>query len=216
MNGVPGFADTIDPANLHIVCTGSTMCSSGATTLATNSTSTPTFTVIKEGGTESGTLFLGVLVPDGTASFSVSPGSFEESMSFARGHLGDRGNLNEPGMTSYEFGAIASASSQAGVSASWFTAYEFNLGAWTGGGGGGSISEISAGRVLAGTVIVSWLENADGIVLNRTPLGESLTDSHVAVPEPSMVVELGTLLLGLGLLTIVGILCPRIAMRRGL
>ena len=80
-----------------------------STTLVTSSTSTPTFTVIGEDGAESGTLFLGVLVPNGTASFSVSPGSFEEIKSFTSGKLEDPGNLNEPGMTDYEFSAIVSA-----------------------------------------------------------------------------------------------------------
>ena len=197
MSGVTAFADFVDPANLHIVCTGSTVCSSGSTTLVTSSTSTPTFTVIKEGGSESGTLFLGVLVPDGTASFSVSPGSFEESITFTSDHLGAAGNLNEPGMTDYEFSAIASASGQAGVSDSSFTAYEFNLGAWAGGKGGGSIST-SAGPVPPGTVIVSWLENGDGIVLDRTPLSESLTVGGTKTPEPTSLLLMGTGLLGLG------------------
>jgi len=177
-------ADGVDPANLHIVCTVPTVCTSGSTTLVTGTASTPTFTVIGEDGTESGTLFLGVLVPNGTASFSVSPGSFEESITFSSGKLGDAGNLNEPGETDFEFSALSSASGQVGVSASSFTAYEFNEGPFTGGSGSGSIGTITAGPLPTGSVVVAWLEDSSGNVLDRTPLSESIT-TGVATPEPS-------------------------------
>src|SRR5712692_7370022 len=104
LTAVPGSADP-----LQLSCTGSTACSSGATSLITTSTSTPTFDLITpDNGGLTRTGFLGVLVPNGTASFTVLEGAslipLEESKTFSSGtSLGDPGNLNEPFFSDYTF-----------------------------------------------------------------------------------------------------------------
>ena len=200
-------ATTRAQANLDLQCTGTTTCLDGGTTLIT-STSTPTFNIVKPGGAESGTLFLAVLVPNGTASFSVTVGgttiAAQESITFTSGKLGGSTNLNEPGLKGFTFSSLASASAQAGVTATSFTVYEYNLGSVTCPGGGGScVSGISVGSLPVGSVIVAWLENCNGKVIDRTPLGESLTAT--VVPEQGTLV-----LLGSGLIVVGGFLRRRL------
>jgi hypothetical protein len=196
----PAFADS---AFEHIVCTGTTVCTSGATTLVTSSTSTPTFNLVNEDGLVTGTAFLAVLVPNGTASFTVKEGvttiPLEESITFTSGKLGDSGNLNEPGLGDFQFSALSSASGQAGVDANSLTVYEYNLGAYSGSGGNPGITDLSAGVLPTGTVIVSWVEDSNGTSLIRTPLSESLTVTPpTATPEPSSSFLLSLALLGIG------------------
>jgi hypothetical protein len=145
-------------------------------------------------GGMSGEAFLGILVPNGTASISVSAGFLETSINFSSGQLGDSSNLNEPGLTNYHFAALASASLQKGVTATFFTAYDWNLGAYNSpGGGSAGIPTFTVGPLPAGTVIVAWLEDSGGNAIERTPLSGSLT-----VPEPGILILLGIAMTAVG------------------
>lgn len=191
---VPAFAGHIghDPDTLKMVCTGSTACTSGSTSLVTLS-GNPTFDLFEtQGHAKTGDMFLAILVPNGIASFSVAGGSLEENPTFNTGFLTDA--LNEGWGNGYQFSSIASASAQVGVTATWFTAYEYDLGSIVCPGNSGTCTSVSLGPLPKGTVILAWQEATDGNTY-KTPLSESLTSGGV-VPEPGAMLLMGTFLLG--------------------
>ena len=183
--GVRANADTI-----QLSCA---TCSSGSTTLVSTGGSV-TFSFIGQGTNATGDAFIGIVVPSGGGTPTLSSGTLgPPNPTFSSGALGDAGNLNEAGFTDFNLSNFRSASSQGGVSPSSYTVFEYDLGPATLGGGTGTLSSITAGNLANGTVIVGWLETTSTTSL-QTPLSESIT----TVPEPGSLVLFGCGLLGLG------------------
>jgi hypothetical protein len=192
---------------LAFECTGSTTCTAGSVTQITPPGGTQTFDFIYHSNSDTltGTAYLGVLVPNGTASLTVMTGattkSLEESQPFNSGTLGSL--LGEDyGNDAYNFSSLGSASAQAGITANSFTVYEYNLGAFSSiKGSPGIPGGISVSGAPIGTVMVGWVETGDSTL--QTPLSGSIT-----VPEPST-----SVLFGFGL---VGLLCMGMIRRRSI
>jgi len=89
--------------------------------------------------------------------------------------------------TNYQLSSFEQASAQAGVNATSYTLYEFNLGNITMGPKGGGISGLTAYGLTPGTVVIGVL---DGTTY-QTPLSASITQ----VPEPASLILLGAGLL---------------------
>ena len=131
-------AQVVDPTTLHYVCTGTTVCTAGATTLITGS-SIPTFNITIQGqtgltppsggGTATGTLYIVVLVPSTAPalSFSINGTAAVSAGVFSSGVLYDSGTsffaASHFATANPNFSAYASASGQSGTTPTGFDVY---------------------------------------------------------------------------------------------
>lgn len=169
--------------NLHLSCAGSAVCADSGFGILTITSSLPSFNIVDVNSKgASGTAFLAVLVPNTTASFTVTVGGIttvgvEESLTWssATGKLSTL--LGESGLTGGTFSSFQDKSQQAGAgTVSSFVVYEFNLGTYSSAGqGAAGIGTVAIGGtgLPPGTVLYAWVEDANGDVIQQIPLSEA-------------------------------------------
>jgi hypothetical protein len=187
-----------DPTNLQFSCS---QCTSGSTTLVTGG-GLPSFNISSpdpNGG--SGTLFVAVLVPNTTATFTINgvSGTLAGTWS-ASSTLWDFIGIQSLSTANPNLSAFLSAADQvSGVNASSFSVYIFNLGSFQ---SGTTLASGTTGGspVPGGTVFFAYLigtnRKGETGAINSSPLSESLT-SGGAVPEPATIALFGSGLLAL-------------------
>ena len=177
---------------LQIACTGTTTCSPGG--IQTTTSTNPTFDVSLVGngsGNESGELWIAVLTPVTSGANFTGPSN--NTLWSALGETGGNNHnfansvSNDPSFTSADTGFMVS---------------DFDTGQVLNGSGTSSV--ITPGTFSAGTMFVAFTENSSDAIAADSPLSESLvitgSGGPTTTPEPA-----AFLLLGMGLLSLVGI-----------
>jgi hypothetical protein len=183
----PAYAD-----KLHMACVAGD-CSDGLSTLIISSSTTLTLWNtdgrLPTSGAETGTVFLGILVPNGTSIPVVSGNwTYEETKyNFTGGDLKTLLGESLGNMNDYNFSNFVSFSSQAGVVANSFTVSEYYMTGYYGQSQTSNVGNFKISGAPAGTVAVAWLEYPLGTVIEQTPPSASAT----IVPEPGILILLG-------------------------
>ncbi len=135
-----------DPTTIHYVCTGTTVCTPGATTLVTGST-LPTFDITIQGqtgltptnGSATTNLFILVFVPSSASalSFSINGHASASAGTFSSGNIWSSNGVvgffaaTHVSTADPNFSAFQSASGQSGATPSALTVYVVNMGTVT-------------------------------------------------------------------------------------
>jgi PEP-CTERM motif-containing protein len=160
-----------DPTTIHYVCTGTTVCSPGATTLVTGST-IPTFDLTLQGqtgltpngsGSAQATLSILVFVPGSAPSltFSINGNAAANAGTFSSGNILSDGvtgffaamhsSTSDPNVSAFE-----SASGQSGTTPSSLTVYVVNFGTVT-------VTGLNNAGSLGGTIFTLASVGSGGI-----------------------------------------------------
>jgi hypothetical protein len=185
--GTSAFAD-----DLQIVCTGTTTCAAGG--IQTTASTTPTFDVTFSGNATGGTLWIAILDPSTSGSFTgPANNTLWNSLGLNGGsdhNFASTVSQDNSTSTHYFTGADNSFTVTA------FDTHESLTSKMT------DVVTLPPGSYAAGTIFVAYTLNADGVITDDSPWSESLliTDNGgggggTSVPEPStgLLILLGTI-----------------------
>ncbi len=200
----------VDPADVRLCATG---CNgiAGTTTIITSDTLPTLSFQLTNGGTDTGEAYLAILIPAGgslpsftvngnnamsTASSNFSSGAFTDFLAANVGNL----SLASGAGGNEDFSAFVTAAGQVGVSASAFTVYVYDLGAFTGAPltiTFNNIASFPQGTIFWGFLTNQACSSGPCVMTDTTPLSEAVTIG--VAPEPGTLALVGTGLLLLGL-----------------